>query len=78
MLSVCCLNDIPLSKVTSRTVGVLVSGIGVLNSVAIGCAVYSLLYGIMTVSVDLFVETFSLFVVSQFSKLYGAFGGITK
>ena len=68
MFCVCCLNVIPLSSVTSRIVGVLWIGIGVLKSVTCGCVLYSLLYGVMSVSVDLFVETLSLLFVSQCSS----------
>ncbi len=69
MLCVCVLNVIPLSNVTPRMVGVLVYGMGVLFSVTSGCAVYSLLCGVISVRDDLFVETFILFVVSQFSSV---------
>ena len=51
MLSVCSLNAMPLSYVT---------GIGALKRVTCGLLVYSQLYGVISVSRDLFVETFSL------------------
>ena len=60
MLSVCCLNVIPLSSVTPRIWVVSVSGRGELNSVMWGLALYSLLYGVISVSDDLFAETLSL------------------
>ncbi len=46
------------------------SGRGELNSVMWGLALYSLLYGVISVSDDLFAETLSLFVVSQISKVW--------
>ena len=69
MLSVCCLNVTPLSYVTPRIVGVLVYGIGVLLSVMVGCVVYSWDQGVMSVSVDLDVETLSRFVWSHISSV---------
>ncbi len=69
MSSVCCLNVIPLSSVTPRIFVCGVIGICVLLSVTCGVALYSMLCGVTSVSDDLFVETFILFVVSQFSSV---------
>lgn len=68
MFCVCCLNVIPRSRVTPRIVGVLLIGIGVLKRVTTGWVLYSLLYGVMSVRVDLVVDTVSLLSVSQFSS----------
>ena len=65
---VCSLNVIPLSNVTPNMVDVSVTGMGVLKSVTCGCAEYSRLNGVISVSVDLFVETLSRLFVSQSSS----------
>ena len=73
MLSVSCLNFMPLSCITSKIVEngrseVGVALIGALKS-AICCLVLrTLLYSVISVSVDWLLETFSLFVVIQFSN----------
>ena len=69
MFLMCWLNVIPRSIVTPMIFVVGVVGMRVLLSVMWGSTVYSLLYGVMRVSVDLFAETFSLFVLSQFSSV---------
>ena len=73
MLFMCSLNVMPLPYITPRIVEsgcseVGVTGIGALESVACGSVLYSLLYDVISVSVNLLVETFSLFVVIQFSN----------
>lgn len=45
-------------------------GIGMLFSVTWGCALYSWLYGVMSVREDLSVETFILLLCSQFSNAF--------
>ena len=65
MLSVCCLIAMPLPYVTPRIVahgcsGVGVTAIGALKSATCDLVLYSLLYCVIIVSVDLFVKTFSL------------------
>ena len=40
------------------------------KSVTCGLTVYSLLYGVIRVMVDLFAETFSLFMLSHCSNLF--------
>ena len=70
VLSVCVLNVIPWSYVTTRILGVLLMGRGVLLSVMFGCVLYSLLYGVIKVMDDLFAETFNLFVFSQSSNVF--------
>jgi uncharacterized membrane protein len=69
VLSVCVLNVIPLSSVTPRIFVVCVTGSGVLCRVTCGCVLYSVVYGVTSVSDDLFAETFNLFVSSQRSKV---------
>ena len=69
MLSVCCLNVIPLSSVTARMVGVSLNEMGLPFSVMWGCTPYSRVHGVMSVTEDLFAETFILFVASQDSSV---------
>ena len=45
-----------------------VTEIGALKNVTCGLLLYSLFYGVINVSTDLLVETFSVFVLIQFSK----------
>ena len=68
IVSVWCLNVMPLSSVIPKIVGVFVTGMGVLLMVTCGCTVYSLLWGVISVTDDLFAETLSLFCVSQCSS----------
>ena len=65
---VCSLNVIPRSNVTPKMVDVSVTGMGVLKSLTSGWTVYSRLNGVISVRVDLFVETLSLLFVSQSSS----------
>ena len=58
------------SSVTSSVVGQLVYGICSPFSMTEGCSVYSRFHGLMSVSVDFDVETFSLFVWTHFSSMY--------
>ena len=44
-------------------------GISSSFSVTVGCHVYSLFHGVMSVSGDFVVETFSLFVLSHVSRV---------
>ena len=73
--ALCCLNFMPLSSLTPRIVVHGSSGVGIINrnygelekiTCAYGLVLYSLLYDV--ISVDLLVETFSLFVVSNTCK----------
>ena len=66
----CSAKVIPRSKVTPRRVGVEVYGIGVLLRVTVGCVVYSLFHGVMSVMVDLVGETFSLLISSHCSRVW--------
>ena len=68
MLSVCCLNVMALSYVGNGCSGLGVAGICALKSVTHGLVLYSLLYGVISVSVDLLVKTFSFLVLIQFSN----------
>ena len=60
MLSVCCLNGLPLSYVTPRIVGngcsmVDVTGIGALKRATCGLVLYLQLYGVISETMYLFV-----------------------
>lgn len=75
MLSVYCMNIMPLSYLTPSIVEhgyseVGATGFGALKNVTYGLVVDSLLYGVIRASVNLLVETLSLFVVIEFSNSY--------
>ena len=67
LMSVVCLNVMPLSSGTPRILVVGVTGMGELLNVTCGLVLYSKLYGVMRVSDDLLVETFILLWFTQFS-----------
>ena len=73
LLSVCCLNVMALSYVTPNKVRYRCPEVGVtkiiaLRSVTCGFMLHPLLYGVISLSVDLLVETINLFVEVQFSN----------
>ena len=69
MFCMCCLDVIPLSYVTPNVVGLLVRGISSSFRVTGGFRVCSRFHGVMSVSVNFVVETFSLIVWSHVSSV---------
>ena len=69
MVSVCCLNVMPLSKVTPNSLKVSLHGIEEWFSVMLGLTLYSLWHGVIRVSEDLLVEIFILLRLNQSSNV---------